>query len=146
MNYIPINIMFVEDDPTTLNILEDNLSLWGVVNKVIARPTCESAKEFLIKSQFVDLPDILFLDRKFKNSEMQGDELLAWIRENSRFKDMHIAMFTHGNMDIETVDNYHQLGVDAGFDKGSICNKNQFHEFMERRKFKIQYTKMKQAS
>lgn len=144
-NNIPINVMFVEDDDATLKMLLKNIASWEIVNPVVSFKTCEEAWKYLEEiARQDDLPDVMFLDRLFQYSGMQGDELLKRIRDNRRYDGINIAMMTAGHPDVTVLDKYYELHVKGFFDKP--ITKDDFDDFMKKQLFKIQYIKQLERS
>lgn len=113
---LPAAILLVEDDPNDVFLFERAMRTANIDSAV--RVVCdgetaisylEGHKEFTDRTAF-PLPALIFLDLKLP--VMSGFEILAWVRQQPRFKRLQVVVLTGSPLTIDIYRAY-ELGADA---------------------------------
>src|SRR5436190_13222297 len=100
-----MTILYVEDDPNDVVAFERALKKSGLRLDLQLAADGRFAIEYLLgQEQYTDrlkypLPQLIISDMKMYR--MGGVELLQWIRENARFRELPVVIFSTSNEDAD---------------------------------------------
>lgn len=112
----PINILLVEDDENDIFFFERALSQAGVNARVRVQRDGAQAMDYLkaVQGGNQPAPDMIFLDLKMPN--VNGFEVLAWLREQSFGGALKVLVLTSSVLP-KDMDTAISLGADKCFTK-----------------------------
>lgn len=112
----PINILLVEDDENDIFFFERALTQAGLEARVHVERDGAQAIEYLkgLQSANQPVPDLIFLDLKMPN--VNGFEVLAWLREQSFAEPLKVLVLTSSVLP-KDMDTAKSLGADKCFTK-----------------------------
>lgn len=110
------SLLVVEDDPNDVAFIQRGLVKAGVGDHVqVARDGGEAVAYFEGEGIYHDralhpLPALMLLDLKLPKKS--GLEILEWVRNDPRYKDLPVIIFT-SSKEVEDIKRARELGVEA---------------------------------
>ena len=110
-----MGILIIDDSADDAAMLSRTLARVGISNEIRCATSCAEAQLYLSELSRDDAranagPSVIFLDLKL--SEMDGFELLQWIRAQNRFSRTLIVAFS-GLNDLKSVRRAYSLGANT---------------------------------